>query len=62
MRWRICSSDCCCISNFKYYLNYMNVFVGLQLLAPITNQKRYETLTSEILQYLQMNREELHIR
>ena len=40
----------------------MNVFVGLQLLAPITNQKRYETLTSEILQYLQMNREELHIR
>jgi hypothetical protein len=31
------------------------IYIGIQLLSPITNQKRYDTVFNEILQYLQMN-------
>lgn len=31
------------------------IYLGLQLVAPIANQKRYETVLNEVLQYLQIN-------
>jgi hypothetical protein len=39
-----------------------SIYVGLQVIAPIRNQKRYDAVLNEILQYLQMNQEELLIR
>ena len=39
-----------------------SIYVGLQVMSPLRNQKRYDAVFNEILQYLQMNHDELTIR
>jgi hypothetical protein len=39
-----------------------SIYVGLVLVAPIFNQKRYESVFNEILQYLSTHQEELIVR
>lgn len=43
-------------------MSAQSIYIGLQLTSPLRNQKRYEAVVNEILQYLQMNEEELVVR
>ena len=43
-------------------MSAQSIYIGLQLTSPLRNQKRYEAVINEILQYLQMNEEELVVR
>jgi hypothetical protein len=40
----------------------MGIFVGLTLLIPLSNQRRYEMVLSEIIQYLKTHEHEILIR
>lgn len=39
-----------------------SIYVGMQLLSPIINQKRYDYVINEVLQYLQINTEAVYVR
>ena len=38
-----------------------SIYIGLVLVAPIFNQKRYDAVFNEILQYLSLHQQDLHI-
>ena len=43
-------------------MNSNSIFIGLVLAAPILNQKRYEAVFNEILQYLSLHQKDILIQ